>query len=122
MTKLSILNAASLVGRVAPGFFARSFGVFNMLLIPAIACNALLFSMFGVTDTVAFAIFSPLFGFFSGACTSPWLTILRITLKPLRRRLLVSAYCVPHGGSLHGDRVSLRIGKVERLRGKLTII
>lgn len=45
-----------------------------MLLVTAIACNALLFSMFGVTNTVAFAIFSPLFGFFSGACasTSPY--------------------------------------------------
>lgn len=67
--KLTILNAASLVGRVLPGFHTRRFGVINMVVTVALACNILIWSMFGVTNVGGVAAFSALYGFFSGACT-----------------------------------------------------
>lgn len=68
--QLSILNAASFVGRVVPGFFAHSFGVMNMVIACAASCTVLIFAMLGVKTVAGVSVFATLFGFFSGACMS----------------------------------------------------
>lgn len=67
---LTILNVASIVGRILPGLLAKRLGVVNLVVVMAIGCAALMFALFAVKTVggvVAFAIF---FGFFSGGFVS----------------------------------------------------
>ena len=66
--QLSILNAASIFGRVIPGLYTRSVGITNMLLFVGAACGVLNLAMIGVKTVAGFTIFAILYGFFSGAC------------------------------------------------------
>jgi len=65
---LSILNAASIFGRIVPGLYTRNFGITNMLLLVGVACGILNLSMIAVKTVAGFTIFAILYGFFSGAC------------------------------------------------------
>ncbi|KAF4608125.1 hypothetical protein EYR40_000469 [Pleurotus pulmonarius] len=64
---ISIMNGASIVGRIIPGFFVQRFGVINLMVVNTFGIIALMFC-FMVVETVAgvvcFAIF---FGLFSGS-------------------------------------------------------
>ncbi|KLO08380.1 MFS general substrate transporter [Schizopora paradoxa] len=67
---LTILNVASIVGRVLPGFLAKKVGIVNLVLVFAAGCAALLFSLFGVKTVGGVVAFAILFGFFSGGFVS----------------------------------------------------
>ncbi|KAG5635891.1 hypothetical protein H0H81_009752 [Sphagnurus paluster] len=87
---LSILNAASLCGRIVPGIFAPRFGVFNLLIFFTLAMAILIFCLGAVNDTGGFVAFAIAFGFFSGGGASTQATLvveiyiqwLGITLTP----------------------------------------
>ncbi|KZT71789.1 MFS general substrate transporter [Daedalea quercina L-15889] len=64
---LAILNAGSIPGRVIPNMLADRFGALNAAIPVSLIMGALVFVMFGVTNTPAIIIFSILYGFFSGA-------------------------------------------------------
>ncbi|KAH8115033.1 MFS general substrate transporter [Phellopilus nigrolimitatus] len=76
---LSILNGVSFIGRLMPGFFARSLGVANMLVFSTASSTVLIFCMLAVRTVSGVAAFAALYGFFSGAFVtlmSPMLAIL----------------------------------------------
>ncbi|QRV80924.1 major facilitator superfamily transporter [Ceratobasidium sp. AG-Ba] len=67
---LAIMNAASVLGRTIPNFFADRFGAFNLVISCSAISGALIFTMFGVKSSGTLIVFSILYGFFSGAYIS----------------------------------------------------
>ncbi|PSS12831.1 hypothetical protein M430DRAFT_143191 [Amorphotheca resinae ATCC 22711] len=67
---LSILNAASLFGRVIPNFLADKTGPFNMLVPCSLISAILAFVWIGIKNTGGIIVFCILYGFFSGTFVS----------------------------------------------------
>jgi len=67
---LSILNAASIFGRVLPNFVADKVGPYNMIIPMSFASGILIFGWLGVTTPAGLIVFCLLYGFFSGAFIS----------------------------------------------------
>ncbi|KAJ4155955.1 hypothetical protein LMH87_001175 [Akanthomyces muscarius] len=67
---ISIMNAASLFGRVAPGFLADSYGRFNICIVMTISSGVAAYCWNTVTSVAGLVIFSLAYGFFSGAILS----------------------------------------------------
>ncbi|TFK21490.1 monocarboxylate permease [Coprinopsis marcescibilis] len=65
---LSILNAASVFGRMIPNALAPKLGLFNLLVFFTTGTGAVALCMAAVKDAVGTALFAVFFGFFSGAC------------------------------------------------------
>ncbi|KAG2411635.1 hypothetical protein HFD88_009191 [Aspergillus terreus] len=68
----SILNGASILGRIVPGYFADRFGRFNIMIVTTFICAVLILALWlpsqsNKAATVAFAV---LFGFWSGTAIS----------------------------------------------------
>lgn len=67
---LSILNAASIFGRICPGFAADRFGNFVLLFCSGLCTAILLFCWIAIKSNAAIIVFAALYGFFSGAIVS----------------------------------------------------
>ncbi|OJZ83018.1 hypothetical protein ASPFODRAFT_83516 [Aspergillus luchuensis CBS 106.47] len=67
---LPILNAASIFGRLLPGFIADKFGPFTTLFISATVTSVLLFSWIAVSSNAGIIVFSIFYGSCSGAIIS----------------------------------------------------
>ncbi|EKV05875.1 Monocarboxylate transporter, putative [Penicillium digitatum PHI26] len=67
---LSILNAASVFGRVLPGMVADKIGRFNILIITGVCTGILLLCWIAITSSAAIVVFAVLYGFFSGGIVS----------------------------------------------------
>lgn len=67
---LSILNAASIFGRICPGFAADRFGNFVLLFMSGICTGILLLCWIAIESTASIIVFAALYGFFSGAIVS----------------------------------------------------
>ncbi|KAF4816094.1 MFS transporter asaE [Colletotrichum siamense] len=68
----TLLNAGAVPGRVLPGYFADRFGIFNVMIITAMICTALIFGLWlPINDNETGIIaFTTAFGFWSGAAIS----------------------------------------------------
>jgi MFS family permease len=68
----SILNAASIVGRIVPGYFADRFGRFNVMIITTFVCSVFTFTLWlpSKSNQAAILAFAVLFGFWSGTAIS----------------------------------------------------
>jgi len=62
------MNAAGLLGRLSPGFFAHSLGVLQMTVASAICCSALIFSMAAISNAASIVVIVILFGYMAGIC------------------------------------------------------
>ena len=60
------MNAASLAGRLSPGFFANSFGVVHITVASGICSTALIFSMVAIEDATSVVVIAVLYGYISG--------------------------------------------------------
>ena len=60
------MNAASLAGRLSPGFFAHSLGVVNITVVSAICCIGLIFSMVAIGNGTSVVVIAVLYGYISG--------------------------------------------------------
>ena len=58
------------MGRILPGLVSKRVGVINVMLVCVIAVTALLFGLLGVKSLPSVAVFSVLYGLFTGACES----------------------------------------------------
>lgn len=67
---LSILNAASIFGRVLPGLFADKIGRFNVLILNSFCTGVLLLCWIAATSDASIIVFAILYGFFSGGVVS----------------------------------------------------
>lgn len=67
---VSILNAASLFGRIIPGLIADKLGSLNLLVFATIASGIVAFGWFGVVNLAGVVVFCIFYGFLSGAVVS----------------------------------------------------
>lgn len=67
---LSIINAASIFGRILPGFPADRFGNFAVLTVSGACTGMLLLCWMAVYSNAAIIVFAAFYGFFSGAIVS----------------------------------------------------
>jgi predicted MFS family arabinose efflux permease len=67
---LSILNAASVAGRIIPNIIADKTGPFNMIVPCASAAGVIIFGLIGSHSLGSIIVISILYGFFSGSFVS----------------------------------------------------
>ena len=78
---LSIMNAASIFGRIIPNFIADKTGPLNIIIPGTIATCVLAFGWVGIHETAGLVVFCVLYGFFSGSFVSIPPTVV-VTLSP----------------------------------------
>jgi predicted MFS family arabinose efflux permease len=78
---LSVLNAASIFGRIIPGLVADKVGPFNIVIPGTIAACVLAFGWIGIHSVAGIIVFCILYGFFSGCFVSIPPTVI-VTLCP----------------------------------------
>lgn len=66
--QLVILNGASFVGRLSPGFITKYIPIQPLTAITTGACAVLLYAVSGITTVPAFVVFGVLYGILSGIC------------------------------------------------------
>jgi len=87
---LSLLNGASVFGRVIPGIFAPKFGVFNLIIFATAGTAVVIFCMEAVKDAAGVGVFAVFYGFFSGAViglATPMLASLSRNVNEIGARL-----------------------------------
>ncbi|KAJ7277950.1 major facilitator superfamily domain-containing protein [Mycena rebaudengoi] len=98
---LVIVNGSSFVGRLAPGFFAQSLGVPNMVVV-ASGCGAILIlAMIGIGNIASVVVIGVLYGFCAGAfvtLVAPLMAILTEDLGELGLRMGISFAFLGIGG------------------------
>ncbi|KAJ6532426.1 major facilitator superfamily domain-containing protein [Mycena capillaripes] len=110
---LVIMNAASFVGRLCPGFFAHSLGIANMATASAGAGAVLILGMIGLSNIASVVILAILSGFCSGVfitVMAPLVSILTDDLTELGLRMglffaiegIGGLVGPPINGALHG--------------------
>ncbi|KAK9858368.1 Major facilitator superfamily domain [Penicillium brevicompactum] len=67
---LSIVNAASVPGRILPGLAADKLGRYNILIINGACAGILLLCWIATSSNASIIVFSALYGFFSGGIVS----------------------------------------------------
>ncbi|KAI9757034.1 MAG: hypothetical protein M4579_003603 [Chaenotheca gracillima] len=67
---VSILNAASIFGRIIPNFAADKTGPINMLIPCSLIASILAFAWIGIKSSAGLIVFCALYGFFSGTFVS----------------------------------------------------
>ncbi|TDL20275.1 MFS general substrate transporter [Rickenella mellea] len=105
---LSIMNGASVVGRIVPGFFAHSLGVMNMIFVCTSCCGILIFAMLGVKSVASVAVFAMLYGFVTGAYVTllaPLLSVLSDDVSEIGARMGIS-FTFTGIGSLIGTPIT----------------
>ncbi|GBE87290.1 Aspyridones efflux protein [Sparassis crispa] len=105
---LVILNSASFVGRLAPGFLAHSFGVANMITIAVLGCSILLFVMIAVKSVASVVVVGIIYGFFAGnyiTLMAPLMAVLSDNMSELGVRMGL-AFAFSGIGGLVGGAIS----------------
>lgn len=67
---VSIVNGASLLGRVLPGVVADRWGRFNLLVTSAFTAGIIVFCWTGATTVAGLVVWTAAYGFASGAILS----------------------------------------------------
>ncbi|KAJ6529838.1 MFS general substrate transporter [Mycena capillaripes] len=105
---LVIMNSASVVGRLAPGFFAQRLGILNVLLV-AEGCGAvLILSMIALKTIASVVVIGVLYGLCAGVFITlipPLLALLTPDMGELGLRLGV-AFAVMGVGGLVGPPIN----------------
>jgi MFS family permease len=81
---LSVLNAASVFGRIIPNFIADKIGPMNVIVPCAIISGVLIFCLIAVHNLGGIVVIALFFGFFSGSLVSLPPTVV-VSLTPDRR-------------------------------------
>ena len=81
---LSILNAASVAGRLLPNFLADKIGPLNVLIPVTFGASTLTFGWIGIHDGVGIVVFCVLYGFLQGPFVSSPPTIVATLAPDLR--------------------------------------
>lgn len=67
---ITILNAASVIGRILPNFISDIWGPYNTIIVTTLACAIISISMLAAKDAGGIVAISVLYGLFSGAYVS----------------------------------------------------
>ncbi|KAJ7689733.1 major facilitator superfamily domain-containing protein [Mycena rosella] len=98
---LVIMNASSFVGRLSPGFFARRFGILNMVSIASGCGSVLILCMIALNTVASVVLLGVLYGFCAGVFVTlmgPLLAVLTEDMGELGLRMGVSFAMVGIGG------------------------
>ncbi len=77
---LSIINAASTIGRLVPNFFADKTGPLNIQIPFALILTIICFAWIRITTTAGTVVFCLLYGFFCGSFVSlPGVTVISLS-------------------------------------------
>jgi hypothetical protein len=112
LPQLSILNAASIFGRVLPNFLADKVGPFNMIIPFSFSTAALIFGWLGVTTRAGLVVFALLYGFFSGAFISLLPSCFMVCLLSAHTMLLYLSCCLSKRQTLafNVGEMGIRVG------------
>ncbi|KAI0314511.1 major facilitator superfamily domain-containing protein [Amylostereum chailletii] len=105
---LSIMNAASIFGRLLPSVLADAIGPFNTYLPACAATGALLLALLGIASPAAVVVFGILYGFCSGAVIAliaPLIATLTANPAEIGTRM-GATFFVMSFGSLLGTPIS----------------
>jgi hypothetical protein len=67
LLQIAIMNATSTLGRILPSLNARRYGILNLYMLFLLCMGILIFCLGTVKDTTGMAIFSSIYGIFTGA-------------------------------------------------------
>ncbi|KAJ7473635.1 major facilitator superfamily domain-containing protein [Mycena galericulata] len=98
---LVIMNASSFIGRLAPGFFARRFGILNMVSIASGSGAVLILSMIALKSLASVVVLGVLYGLCAGVFVTlmaPLLALLTQEIGEFGLRIGVSFAMVGVGG------------------------
>ncbi|KAJ6533336.1 major facilitator superfamily domain-containing protein [Mycena vulgaris] len=105
---LVILNGASLVGRLTPGFFAHRLGVLNIITVGGGIGAVLILSMIAIKNVASVVVIAALYGFTAGTfitLMSPLMAILTDDMRELGLRMGVG-FAMSGIGYLIGPPIS----------------
>jgi MFS family permease len=118
---VSILNAASILGRVVPGYFADRYGRFNVMIITTFVCTVFTLALWLSVGSNAAAIvaYAVLFGFWSGSAISlaPVCVAQISTTEDFGKRY-GTTYSFVSVGALFAIPIAGEIMKAQSSRGK----
>ena len=105
---LPILHTASCFGRIAPNLMVHYLGSLNIFILMELAAGSIVFLWCGLTTFTSTIVFSILYGFFYGGCSTMMpvaLVALTPDLEVLGNRL-GQTYCWASLGTLTGPPIS----------------
>ncbi|ATY66732.1 MFS monocarboxylate transporter [Cordyceps militaris] len=81
---LSVLNAASLAGRIIPGLLADKFGSLEVLIVTSLLSSLLVYCWLVIHNLAGIVVFCIFYGFLSGAVVSLPTTVVAALVPELR--------------------------------------
>ncbi|KAJ7167985.1 MFS general substrate transporter [Mycena filopes] len=105
---LVIMNSASFLGRLTPGFFAHSLGIPNMVAVAAGCVSIVIFGMIGLSSVASVGVLAVLYGYSAGVFITlmpPLVAILTDDLAELGLRMGVS-FAIEGIGGLIGPPIN----------------
>ncbi|KAG2152564.1 MFS general substrate transporter [Suillus bovinus] len=102
---ISILNAASVIGRCTAGIIAPYTGLLNLTIASNAACGVIIISMIALSNIPSVVVIGIAYGYFSGvyiAMLTPLLTMVTPDLSELGARMGISFTVTAFGGLLSG--------------------
>lgn len=117
----SILNAASIIGRIVPGWFADRFGRFNVMIITTFICSVFTLALWlpAQSNQAAIVAFAVLFGFWSGTAISlSPVCVAQISKTEDFGKRYGTTYCLVSIGSLIAIPIAGELLKVKTSTGQ----
>ncbi|KAJ7157878.1 major facilitator superfamily domain-containing protein [Mycena crocata] len=105
---LVIMNAASFIGRLSPGFFAHKLGIINMIAAASGAGAVLILSMIALKTIASVVVIGVLYGYCAGVFVTlmaPMLALLTTDMSELGLRMGIS-FAVAGLGGLVGPPIN----------------
>ena len=110
VVQLSILNAASIFGRILPNFVADKIGPYNMIIPFSFSTGVLLFGWLGVSSRAGLIMHALLYGFFSGAFISLLPSVLMVCPPRAMRLCLTCWYSARQTLAFNVGEIGVRVG------------
>lgn len=105
---LSILNAASVFGRILPGILADKFGAMNTLCVVTVLAGAFAYAWIAIDNLAGLIVFGIIYGFLSGAVVSlpPQVLVRLVPNMQLVGTWMGMSLCVAALGILIGSPIA----------------
>jgi MFS family permease len=105
---LSILNGASVFGRILPGILADKFGAMNTLCVVTVLAGAFAYAWIAIDNLAGLIVFGIIYGFLSGAVVSlpPQVLVRLVPNMQLVGTWMGMSLCVAALGILIGSPIA----------------
>ncbi|CAK5271710.1 unnamed protein product [Mycena citricolor] len=126
---VSVMNAASLFGRIVPGFLSDRWGRFNMMVATALASSVLTLASIAARDEASILVIAVFYGFTSGnilslqgACVAPFMDDPSKTGVAVGQLLSVSSLAGLTGPPIAGALIAKHGFEAAQLFAGLTLL